>query len=65
MRRKPPNRTATRKPPEPVDPNWRGMTPERISMARIAVCSDFEDVTDKELDALTEYIELGGNLWAL
>jgi aryl-alcohol dehydrogenase-like predicted oxidoreductase len=65
IRRKPPNRTATRKPPKPTDPNWRGMSPARIGMATMALCSDHEDVTDEERDALDEYIKLGGNLWAL
>jgi hypothetical protein len=41
------------------------MSPERIRMAAMALCSDHEDVTDEERDALDEYIKLGGNIWAL
>jgi hypothetical protein len=61
MRRKPPNRTATRKPAQPVDQNWRGMTPERLRLAASALSCDAEDVTDEEMDALSEYLVLGGN----
>lgn len=63
-KRKPP-RWVPRKPKPPEDPNWRGMTPERIDMARMAIACDPEDVTEEESDALTEYLELGGNPWAL
>lgn len=61
MRRKPPNRTATRKLADPVDPNWRGMTSDRLRLAANAVSCDPEDVTDEEWDALSEYLTLGGN----
>lgn len=63
---KSPNRMATRQPVPPrIDPTWRGMTPDRIAMAGRAVCMDFEDVTDEERDALSEFLTLGGNPWAL
>lgn len=44
---------------------WQGMAPARIEQARNAACSDPEDVTDEERNALSEYIEKGGNVWGL
>ncbi len=63
--RKPPNRTATRKPPKPQEPAgwWRGMSPERLQLARLGM--DGEDATAEEQDALQEYITLGGNVAGL
>jgi hypothetical protein len=66
--RKTPNRTATRKPPKPKEPEgwWRGMSPKRLQLARTALgaCGD-EDTTAEERDALEEYITLGGNVAGL
>lgn len=63
VRRREPNRTATRKQPPPRDPPgwWRGMSPDRIQMAGMALGCDPEDVSDEERDALKEYLVLGGN----
>ena len=65
--RKPPNRTATRKPAKPPEPAgwWRGMSPERLQQARMALSGDAEDATEEEFDALREYITLGGNVAGL
>jgi len=65
--RKAPNRTATRKPAKPQEPAgwWRGMSPERLQMAGMALSGDAEDTTAEERDALQEYITLGGNVAGL
>ena len=59
--RKAPNRTATRKPQEPAG-WWRGMSPERLQLAGMALGPD---ASAEEQDALQEYITLGGNVAGL
>lgn len=59
---RPPNRKPV--PQRPVELHL-GMTPERLRQASTALGCDPEDSTDDEKAALQEYIDGGGNVWAL